>query len=94
MRWIRTESGRLVNLALHADIDIMTHRVRVGDEHQERYRVLAFEPVQPDGTQDTVTLCERSSRKAADEELNALFLFLTSAESRIDFRPIFLEETK
>lgn len=80
MKWIRTETGKLVNLAHHSEIKV----VAMPFSKPSCHAIVAYEPSYTD-TPCVVTLCEYPEKAAAEEALADLFDWLSEEPVGCDF---------
>jgi len=85
MTWIRTSTGKLVNLAHHSEVSVMS-LPRDRDDPAERFAIVAYEPTYSTDTPCMVTLCEYTRKADAAEALQDLYDWLADGQSvRCDY---------
>lgn len=84
MKWIRTETGKLVNLAHMSEVNIQSDRSIVDGSEVQSYTLRAYEPSYGD-VPCFAHLMRFASRKEAEEALNDLYDWLSEDPVGCDF---------
>lgn len=85
MKWVKTQSGRLVNLAQMSEVNIQVRTVTTDGEERQRFTLTAWEPGYTDTSPASADLSHYTTRAEADAALNDLHDWLRGDECGCDF---------
>lgn len=84
MKWVRTETGKLVNLAHMSEVNIQSDRSVVDGAEVQSYTLRAYEPSYTE-TPCFAHLMRFATKKEAEEALNDLYDWLSDEPVGCDF---------
>lgn len=84
MKWIRTETGKLVNLAHMSEVNIQSNRRTVDGSEVQSYTLRAYEPSYGD-VPCSADLMRYDTKREAEQALADLFDWLSEDPVGCDF---------